>query len=145
TPSFSPAPGTYTSAQNVTIATSTPNATIYYTTDGTTPTTASSKYAGPVTISATTTLKAMATASGLTNSAVATGAYTIQSSTSTVAAAPVFSPAPGTYTTYAEVTMTTATSGASIYYTTNGADPNTAGALYRGYIIIHTTSTVKAV
>src|SRR5207237_1262602 len=133
TPTFSPAAGTYTSAQNVTITTSTPNATIYYTADGTTPTTTSLRYAGPVTISATTTLKAMATASGLTNSAVATGVYTIQSGTASTVAPPTFSPAPGTYTGYAEVTMTTATSGASIYYTTNGADPNTAGALYQGY------------
>src|SRR5205085_2211908 len=42
-PTFSPAPGTYSSAQSVTIKTSAPNATIYYTTDGTTPTTTSLK------------------------------------------------------------------------------------------------------
>lgn len=144
-PSFSPAPGSYSSTQSVTIKSPTPNATIYYTTDGTTPTTASLKYNAPVTISATRTLKAMATASGLTNSAVASGLYTIQSGTATTVAAPKFSPLPGTYTTYAQVTMTTATSGATIYYTTNGADPNTAGALYRGYIIVHATSTVKAI
>ena len=76
-PAFSPAPGTYTTAQTVTIATRTPNATIFYTTDGSTPTTSSKKYAGPVTLTTKTTLKAIATASGLTNSPVASGLYTI--------------------------------------------------------------------
>jgi len=62
----------------VTISSATSGATIYYTTDGSTPTTSSSKYAGPVTISTTKTLKAIATAPNLTNSAVASGLYTIQ-------------------------------------------------------------------
>src|SRR4029077_14278681 len=69
-PKFSPGPGTYTSKQLVTITSSTANATIYYTTNGLTPTTASTKYIGPVPIGSTATLKAIATSSGLTNSAV---------------------------------------------------------------------------
>ena len=77
TPTFSPAAGTYSSAQSVTISDSTANATIYYTTDGTTPTTSSTKYTGPITVSSTETLKAIAVATGSTNSAVAAAAYTI--------------------------------------------------------------------
>jgi hypothetical protein len=77
-PTFSPAPGAYTGAQSITISSTTAGATIYYTTDGTSPTTASTPYTGPVTLSKTATLQAIAAASGLTNSAVASGAYTIQ-------------------------------------------------------------------
>lgn len=80
TPTFSPAGGTYTSAQNVTISTSTASATIYYTTDGSTPTASSTKYVSAIAVPATETIKAIATASGYTNSAVASAAYTIQTS-----------------------------------------------------------------
>src|SRR5258707_12412988 len=51
--------------------------TIYYTTDGSTPTTSSAVYSGALTFTQTTTLKAMAAASGMTNSAVASATYTI--------------------------------------------------------------------
>jgi hypothetical protein len=77
TPTFSVPAGTYTSAQTVTISDATTGATIYYTTDGTTPTAKSTAYAGPVTVSATETIQAIATATGYTQSALATVAYTI--------------------------------------------------------------------
>jgi hypothetical protein len=80
TPSFSVAAGSYTSSQSVAISDATAGAIIYYTTNGTTPTTSSSVYSGAITVSATETLEAMATASGYTNSAVATAAYTISGS-----------------------------------------------------------------
>jgi len=77
TPTFSPAAGTYTSAQSVTINDATSGATIYYTTNGTTPTTSSPVYSGPITVSATETVEAIATASGYTTSAVGSAIYTI--------------------------------------------------------------------
>jgi hypothetical protein len=61
----------------VTISDTTAGTTIYYTTNGTTPTTSSTKYAGAVTVAATETLEAFAVETGFTNSAVATAAYTI--------------------------------------------------------------------
>lgn len=76
TPTFSPAAGTYYEAQNVTISCTTTGATIYYTTDGTTPTTSSSVYSSPIAISTTTTVKAMGVKSGMDNSSVATATYT---------------------------------------------------------------------
>ena len=80
TPTFSPAAGTYTSAQSVTISDTTSGALIYYTTDGSAPTTSSTQYSAQIAVASTTTIKAIAVASGLTNSAVATATYTIQSS-----------------------------------------------------------------
>ncbi|HPV15522.1 MAG TPA: chitobiase/beta-hexosaminidase C-terminal domain-containing protein, partial [Candidatus Cloacimonadota bacterium] len=63
-PTFSPPEGAYTSAQNVTISCSTHGATIYYSTDGSTP---STQYTVPVNIASTATLKAKATKSGWTD------------------------------------------------------------------------------
>ena len=77
-PAFNPAPGTYTGTQQVSITDATPGATIYYTTDGTTPTKASMPHIGPIAISASTTLKALASATGYLDSSVATASYTIQ-------------------------------------------------------------------
>ena len=75
TPTFSPAAGAYSSAQSVTISDATSSATIYYTTNGTTPTTSSTQYSGPITVSTTETLQAIAVATD--DSAVASAAYTI--------------------------------------------------------------------
>jgi len=79
-PAFSPAGGSYTSAQTVTISDSTSGATIHYTTDGSTPSeTNGAVYSAPVSISATTTLQAIAYESGFTDSTVTSAAYTIGS------------------------------------------------------------------
>jgi len=77
TPTFSPTGGTYSSAQTITISTTTPSATIYYTTDGSTPTTGSTVYTAPITVTATETLKAIASAPGYSTSGVGSAAYTI--------------------------------------------------------------------
>jgi len=75
TPTFSPAAGTYTSAQNVVITTATEGATIYYTLDGTDPTTSSSVYSSAINVSTTTTIKAMAVMENYDNSLVASAVY----------------------------------------------------------------------
>jgi poly(beta-D-mannuronate) lyase len=77
-PSFNPPAGNYTSTQTVTISTSTAGASIHYTIDGSVPTSSTGiAYTGPITISSTTTLKAIAFASGLADSTVTSGTYTI--------------------------------------------------------------------
>lgn len=76
TPTLSPVGGTYATPQTVTISCSTSGATIYYTTDGSTPTTSSAVYTGPLTVSVTTTVKAIAAKTGYNNSSVATSTYT---------------------------------------------------------------------
>ncbi len=83
TPTFSPTPGTYASAQSVTLACATGGATIHYTTDGSTPTSSSLVYGGAISVASTTTIKAMATAPGMGDSAVASATYTITSPTIT--------------------------------------------------------------
>ena len=86
TPTFNPAGGTYSSPQSITISCSTPAAVIYYTTDGSTPTLTSPVYSTPLTISATTTLKAIAKAPALAASYVATAVYTFPVTVSTLSA-----------------------------------------------------------
>ncbi|HEX4322708.1 MAG TPA: FG-GAP-like repeat-containing protein [Acidobacteriaceae bacterium] len=78
TPAFSVPAGRYTSAQSVAITDSTAGATIYYTTDGSTPTTVSAVYSGPIAVSHSETLEAIAIAPGYTQSPIAAAAYTIQ-------------------------------------------------------------------
>jgi hypothetical protein len=80
-PNLSPPPGSYASAQTVALSDSTPGAAIYYTTNGTTPTAGSTLYnpSSPLQISTTTTVQAIAVASGFSNSAVTSGTYTITS------------------------------------------------------------------
>lgn len=68
-PTFSPAGGTYTSAQTVFLSSAVTGATIYYTTDGSTPTMYSAVYTGAITVSASkTTLKAIAVKDGVVSS-----------------------------------------------------------------------------
>lgn len=277
-PVFTPNGGTYATAQNVTITSATPGAAIKYTTDGSTPTSASPTYTGPISVTATATIKAIATKAGMTDSAVASATYTIGSdsgasnlalikpamASSSIAgnvadaafdgnsgtrwesefsdpqwiyvdlgtnhtvtgvrlhwetasaraykiqvstdasdwtdaytqaygtgnteditfdpvtaryvrmhgterttdygyslwefevfgqttplppkaSAPVFTPAPGTYTSAQSVTLTSATAGATIKYTTDGSTPTQASATYTGPIQVPATTTIKAI
>ena len=252
-PTFSPAEGLYTSAQNVTISTTTPGAIIYYTTDGSDPTTNSSVYSSAINVSSTTTIKAMAVASGNSSSIVSatytilehagtqTDPYSVADARAAIDAgtgitnvyvtgiisqvdsysnntitywisddgtttnqlevykgknlnntnftalsdvevgatvivfgtltkynnttyeftsgnyltsytapqhdveAPIFSPVAGTYTSAQTVTLSCATTGATIYYTTDGTEPTNASTEYTTALTISTTTTIKAV
>ena len=76
TPTITPNGGTYSAPVAVSLQT-TPGATIYYTTDGSTPGTGSTVYSGPFTLNASTTVKAYAVAPGYTASAIATAVFTV--------------------------------------------------------------------
>jgi subtilase family serine protease len=141
TPTFTPAAGTYTSAQTVKIADATAGATVYYTTDGTAPTTFSTKYTAAVSVSATSTIRAIAVAPSHSTSAVGSAHYAIDYP----AAAPVISPAPGTYTTQQVVTITDTTHDAGIYITTDGSTPTASSRPYVQPFGISASETVKAV
>src|SRR5579871_1445279 len=77
TPTFSPAGGSFSSAQSVSLADNTPGAVIYYTTNGTTHSTSSTQYnpSSPIQVGTTTTIEAVAVASGYSNSVVASATY----------------------------------------------------------------------
>src|SRR5438094_149281 len=135
--SASPAGATYTSAQSVTLAASEP-ATIYYTKDGTTPTTSSAVYSSPISIGTSTTLKFYAKDTAGNTGPVVTQVYTIDTTPPTASA----SPAGGTYTSAQSVTLT-ASEPATIYYTTDGTTPTTSSAVYSSPISIGTSTTLK--
>jgi hypothetical protein len=145
TPTVSPAGGTYSESVTVTISDATSGATVHYTVDGTTPTASSPVYSGPITVTQTRTIQAMATASGMTDSAVASATYTIQQP----AATPTFSPPGGMYLMGMPVSISDATPGATIYYTTDGSTPTTSSPVYTGPIQLSssplTTTTIKAI
>lgn len=103
-PTFSPAGGSYTSTQTVTLSTTTAGAAIRYTLDGSTPTASTGTvYSSALTISATTTVKAIASLSGMTDSAVRTATYTIGANDTNIAPSG---------TAYAWTAMSTATANA---------------------------------
>ena len=130
TPSFSLSAGTYTGAQPLTITDATLGASIYYTTDGSTPgpnAGTSTLYSGAISIGNSETVNAIAVDPGDTSSLVATAAYVIN--VVGASATPTFSVAPGTYTTPQSVSIVDTTAGVTIYYTTNGSAPTSSSAV----------------
>ena len=140
TPIFDPGSGTYSSTQSVHIL-STAGATIYYTTDGTDPASSGTRqtYSSAISVSANTTIKAIAVKDGLTNSDVATATYNIR------CAAPTFSPAPGTYLSFQQVALSCATSEATIYFTLDGSTPTTESLEYAEAIDVNETMVIRAI
>jgi hypothetical protein len=141
-PVISPSGGNYTTIQSVTLADYTTGAAIYYTVNGTTPTTSSTLYTGPITVSSSEIIEAIAVASGYSNSTVTAMKYTINLP---AAATPTFSVAAGTYATTQTVALSDTTPNTMIYYTTNGATPTTSSTLYTGPIAVSSTETLQAI
>jgi pectate lyase len=146
-PVFSPAPGTYTGTQNVTMSTSTLAATIVYTTNGTLPSCEKQRgtiYSGPVAVAQNTTLKAMACALLRAESTVTSGTYTIRPPETV--ATPVLAPTGGLYTSTQSVSITSTTAGATIRYTSDGSVPScTSGTIYSGPVEVATDTTLSAI
>jgi hypothetical protein len=140
-PTFSPPAGTYTTAQTVTLATPTSGATIRYTTDGSTPTTSSAQYTGPIAVNTQTTLSAKTFKSGYADSAAASAVYTLNYGT---LPAPTMSPGTNTYSNDVSVTLSSSQTGATIRYTLDGSDPTASSPLYGGPLTITSSTTVKA-
>lgn len=145
TPSISPAAGTYTSAQSVTITTATSGATIYYTTDGTTPSaTNGTVYGSAISVTATKTIKAIAVKTGMTDSDVASASYTIQTSSVNKVKTPVISTV--ALSSYTIVDLNGYESGVTYYYTLDGSDPSASnGKVWSGKLYIEYTTTVKII
>jgi hypothetical protein len=121
-PSFSPGGGTYDTDQSVTLSSATIDAAIYYTTNGTTPTTSSTRYTSPIPVTATQTIKAIAIAPAYAQSSPNSATYTITA------------PTPATPSASELLTISEATAGTTVYYTTNGTTPTSASTKYTGPI-----------
>ncbi len=154
TPTANPPAGKYSSTQSVSLSASTPDASIYYTTDGSTPSTSSKLYDGSISVKKSMIIKAIAAKDGFVNSDVATFNYTISSGssgssggrTSTQnASAPTADPGSGTYTSAQSVRLSTSTGDASIYYTTDGTTPTSASTLYTKAISVIKSMKIKAI
>jgi hypothetical protein len=149
TVSASPAGGSYGGAQTVTLTCNdgagSGCASIRYTTDGSTPTTASAQYTAPLTVSANTTLKFFATDAAGNASAVVTETYviTVDTAPPTVTANPVG----GVYNAAQTVTLTcndgTGSGCASIRYTTDGSNPTASSTQYTGPVTISANAALK--
>lgn len=145
---MTPAEGSFSSDQSVLLSTTTDGATIYYTTDGTTPTYDSTQYSDPIAVTGdgtTVTIKAFAAKTGMTDSAVVSGTYVIDYSKVVTVVPDILS---GTYSVPQNVVLSTSTDGADIYYTTDGTTPTQDSTLYVNPIRIegdNTTTVVKAI
>lgn len=134
-------PGRYfDGSMTVTLSHPAPDAVLYYTTDGTVPTTASPKYEGPIAVSATTTLTAIALRPGYRPSEPVRETYTRMRTVAT----PEASPKGRSFVDPLQVALTDSTPGAVIRYTVDGSDPDSASPAYSGPIAIPATATLKA-
>jgi alpha-tubulin suppressor-like RCC1 family protein len=130
--------GTYEGQVSVTLSTPQSGAKIRYTTNGNTPTAASTEYAGPVSITTTATLKAKVFHDNYATSSEASAAYTIK------VPAPTLSLAPGTYAPGAQVTIVSPDATATLHVTFTGADPaSTDGVVASGTTLFVGGFTLK--
>ena len=138
TPTISVETGTYTTAQNVTLACDTEGATMHYTmnVDGTTPDDPSESdatYSTAISVTKSgTIIKAKAFKNGMTASSVVTATYTIKPDQPTITA------------TGATVTIT-ADEGCDIYYTTNNTAPTKGSAKYTNPFTLNADCVIKAI
>ena len=147
TPTITPNGGSFTGSQVVTLATTTPGATIYYTTDGSTPTTGSTSYTatGPFTLNASATVRAFAVATGHLDSAAASATFTDSGGTPT-AATPTITPNGGSFTGSQVVALATTTPGASDLLHDRRVDPDHRLDLLHGTgpFTLNASATVRA-
>ena len=146
-PLLSEAPGIHFAAISLILNSPTADTGILYTTDGRDPDVGRSigtVYAGAIQITTDTTIKVLAYSNTDINklSDIVSGTYRITGYVND----PVFTLDEGGYTTEQNLSLSTGTADAQIYYTTDGSQPSAEnGALYAGDISIERSQTVKAV
>lgn len=118
---------------HVLILCATPGATIHYTLDGSEPTTASEVYNGPVFVPGNIIVKAIAVKEGMEDSTVTT--YQVTSYRAAM---------PSVTFENSKITITTATEGATIYYTTDNNDPTSSSLVYTAPFDMDQDGVVKA-
>jgi hypothetical protein len=153
TPTIIPGPGTYPTSPTITLSCATPDAQIYYTTNGNvplvgTPNLFTRLYTEPFVLSTASTVRAMGVKAGFLNSQVAVANISIDQPG--ITSIPVITPNGGTFEGQTTVTLFCNTPGSSIYYTTNGNlprfdVPNSFTKLYTGPFTLYGAATIKAV
>jgi len=138
-PTLAPAGGTFSAAVDVVLSAA-PGTGIHYTTDGSDPTAVSTLYTGPLRLTTTSTVKAIAARAGWDSSTPVAETYRFFYGTLD---APVFAPAPGTYQGQVSVTIGAQT-GAGIRYTTDGSVPTVDSRIYSGPIVVSASETIRA-
>lgn len=139
-PSLYPEGGLCKEGTLVSMETSYPTATIYYTTDGTEPTTGSNQYIKPISIDRCMTIKALAVVDDLGSSITAEESYRVKVED------PAFSIKDKSLVSFDRLELTTGTKDSTIWYTMDGTEPSSEnGTKYTGPITLRRTVTVKAV
>lgn len=118
----------------------TSGATIYYTTDGSKPTSSSKKYTGVFSVKASQTIKAVAIKDGMSDSSVISKSITVNKLN-----APTADISSGSTVEKGTYLYLSADSGSTIYYTTDGSNPTTSSIKYTGKIKIEKDITIKAI
>lgn len=147
TPVIDPNGGTFANEVEVSLSTSTPDATICYTLNGNNPNSSSTLYNGQFTLTNRATVKARAFKSGMTDSNIASENFTITSPpppTASQVATPEINPNGGSFVNFVEVSLSTATPDATIRYTVNGNNPNGSSTLYDSPFSLSNDATVRA-
>lgn len=141
---ITPVAGSYSAGQTLTIAESIPGATIYYELSGPVSTNGIVPYTGPVQLTSpgTEQLYTYATELGYQQTDYVNASFTI---TTPAAATPVFSVPPGTYYASQTVTITDATPGATIHYTTDGSQPTASSSVYASPLTVSASETLSAI
>lgn len=122
---------------SVTLSSATNGATIYYTTDGSIPSTSSVKYTGAFNLTESATVKAIAVKSGIATSGVASQVITVNKT-----AAPKISSA---LASSAFSITIAAENGATVFYTTDGSTPTMSSTRYNGQFMLTSSATIKAI
>src|SRR5690606_20175695 len=141
-PTVSVAPGEVPSGTSIILQSISPSAVIHYTTDGSTPTTASPVYSSPIIVSESITIKAIANRLDWGSSRTMSASYTVSVSP---AEAPTATPVGGAVASGTTVALATTTAGATIHYTTDGTPPTASSPVYSTPIAITSDQTIKAI
>jgi hypothetical protein len=142
-PTIMPVTEVYTSAQAITLSSAEADA-IYYTTDGSTPDITKTLYTTPFVLAANAKIQAIAIRDGRYNSNVSIDILAITDTTPAAPVPAIISQA-SMSNFVAAITMSTALSGGSIYYTTDGSTPTVGSTLYAGSFNIYGPTTIKAI
>ena len=145
-PLITPESGTYTGSQEITISSEQEGVTLWYTYDGSNPGIDNRiPYSGPITVSESTIIRAVAIMEGMDDSIIVSREYELSFPKTEE---PWFSPSGGTFDYYAMVEIYSSTSEAEIWFTTDGSEPDRDtgnGSVYEYGFEIHSSTAVKAV